>query len=173
MSRSPDRNPSPERGAPDPARGALGARDADVNGKVAIVSWTDGARESLARRVFMTTLGADLVRVAPGEVDIALPYPAALCQQNGSLHAGAISSIADSANGYAALTPFPPGTDVLTAEFKINLLAPAKSPRILARSRTRPALREDVLGLPRARRHSPRGSCRPWHWCSRFGPITS
>jgi len=80
-------------------------------------------RESFARQTFMATLGAELVRVAPGEVDIALPYSPALCQQNGFLHAGALSSIADSANGYAAFTLFPPGTDVLAVEFKINLLA--------------------------------------------------
>jgi uncharacterized protein (TIGR00369 family) len=89
-------------------------------------------RESFARQTFMATLGAELVRVAPGEVDIALPYSPALCQQNGFLHAGALSSIADSANGYAAFTLFPPGTDVLAVEFKINLLAPAKAPRFIA-----------------------------------------
>jgi uncharacterized protein (TIGR00369 family) len=92
-------------------------------------------RESFARQTFMATLGAALVRVAPGEVDIALPYSPVFCQHNGFLHAGAISSIADSANGYAAFTLFPPGTDVLAVEFKINLLAPAKAPQFLASGR--------------------------------------
>lgn len=92
-------------------------------------------RESFARQEFMATLGATLLRVAPGEVDIALSYSSALCQQNGFLHAGAITSIADSANGYAALTLCPPGTDVLAVEFKINLLAPATAPRFLATGR--------------------------------------
>jgi uncharacterized protein (TIGR00369 family) len=89
-------------------------------------------RESFARQTFMVTLGAQLVRVAPGEVDIVLPYSPALCQQNSFLHAGALTSIADSANGYAAFTLFPPATDVLAVEFKISLLAPAKAPRFLA-----------------------------------------
>lgn len=110
-------------------------------------------RESFARQTFMATLGAQLVRVAPGQVDIALPYSPALCQQNGFLHAGALTSIADSANGYAAFTLFPPATDVLAVEFKINLLAPARAPRFLAAAcvlrpgRTLTVCRCDVFGL--------------------------
>lgn len=92
-------------------------------------------RESFARQSLMSTLGAELVRVVPGEVEIALPFSEAFCQQNGFLHAGALSSIADSANGYAAFTLCPPGTDVLAVEFKINLLAPAKASRFLASGR--------------------------------------
>jgi uncharacterized protein (TIGR00369 family) len=92
-------------------------------------------RESFARQTFMATLGAELLRVVPGEVEIVLPYSPALCQQNGYLHAGALTSIADSANGYAAFTLFPPATDVLAVEFKISLLAPAKAPRFLATGR--------------------------------------
>src|SRR6188472_3498337 len=82
-------------------------------------------RTSFARQSFMASLGAELVHVAPGEVDIALPFSPALCQQNGYLHAGALASVADSANGYAAFTLCEPGVDVLAVEFKINLLAPA------------------------------------------------
>jgi uncharacterized protein (TIGR00369 family) len=92
-------------------------------------------RESFARQSFMKTLNAKLVRVAPGEVDIEMPYGQNLCQQRGFLHAGAITSIADSANGYAALTLCPPATDVLSVEFKVNLLAPARAPRFLAQGR--------------------------------------
>lgn len=92
-------------------------------------------RESFARQALMRTLGAELVRVAPGEVNIEMPYAQAFCQQNGFLHAGTIASIADSANGYAALTLCPPGIDVLAVEFKINLLAPAKAPRFRAEGR--------------------------------------
>jgi uncharacterized protein (TIGR00369 family) len=73
-----------------------------------------------------------LVHLAPGEVDFELDYSPDCCQQNGFVHAGAISTIADSANGYAAFTLCAPDTDVLAVEFKINLLAPAKAPRFLA-----------------------------------------
>ena len=89
-------------------------------------------RESFACQTFMATLGVTIARLAPGEVDLRLPYDPALCQQNGFLHAGAIASVADSANGYAALSLAPPGTDVLAVEFKINLLAPARGSEFLA-----------------------------------------
>jgi uncharacterized protein (TIGR00369 family) len=80
----------------------------------------------------MATLGITIARIAPGEVDLALPYSTRFCQQNGFMHAGAIASVADSANGYAAYTLAPPGTDVLAVEFKINLLAPAKAGSFVA-----------------------------------------
>jgi uncharacterized protein (TIGR00369 family) len=89
-------------------------------------------RESFSRQLFMTTLGARLVRVAPGDVRIAMARAAAFSQQNGFLHAGAVSSVADSANGYAALSLCPPGYDVLAVEFKINLLRPASTRWLLA-----------------------------------------
>ena len=92
-------------------------------------------RESFARQSHMATLGAAIVHVAPGAVDISLPYAECFCQQNGFMHAGALASVADSANGYAAFTLAPPGTDVLAVEFKINLLAPARAPTFLARGR--------------------------------------
>ena len=92
-------------------------------------------RESFARQSLMATLGAEIVHVGPGEVDIALPFSRQLSQQNGFMHAGAIASVADSANGYAALTLCPPDTDVLAVEFKINLLAPANAPRFVAEGR--------------------------------------
>jgi uncharacterized protein (TIGR00369 family) len=80
----------------------------------------------------MATLGAKIVFVAPGEVHLSLPFDPQFCQQNGYMHAGAIASVADSANGYAASTLAPPGTDVLAVEFKINLLAPAQGEGFLA-----------------------------------------
>jgi uncharacterized protein (TIGR00369 family) len=92
-------------------------------------------RDSFDRQALMHTLGARLLRVAPGEVDIALAHAPALTQQNGFLHAGALASIADSACGYAAFSLAPPETDVLAVEFKINLMAPARAPRFLARGR--------------------------------------
>jgi uncharacterized protein (TIGR00369 family) len=80
----------------------------------------------------MVTLGAQLVSVADGEVQIALPYSEQHSQQHGYVHAGAITSIVDSACGYAALTKAPPECEVVTAEFKINLLRPAIGDRFLA-----------------------------------------
>ena len=83
----------------------------------------------------METLGASLVHVAPGLVEIALAPRPAILQQHGFVHAGAVAAIADSAAGYAALTIMPAGAGVLTTEFKINLLAPAAGERILARGK--------------------------------------
>ena len=80
----------------------------------------------------MGTLGAVLELVAEGEVHIAMPYSARLSQQHGYTHAGAITSIADTACGYAALTRAPTGYEVVTAEFKINFLRPAIGERFLA-----------------------------------------
>lgn len=87
---------------------------------------------SFARQTIMQTLGASLERVAPGEVEIALPVTSKVSQQHGFVHAGAVATIADSAAGYAALTTMPEGAGVLTAEFKINLLAPAAGERLVA-----------------------------------------
>lgn len=87
---------------------------------------------SFASQGLMATLGAELALVAPGEVQIALPFSDRLTQQHGYVHAGAITSILDSACGYAALTPAPPDCEVVSAEFKINLLRPAIGDRFLA-----------------------------------------
>ena len=92
-------------------------------------------RESFGRQRHMATLGVTIARIAPGEVDLALPFDPRFCQQNGYLHAGAIASLADSANGYAAYTLAPPDTDVLAVEFKINFLAPARGEGFVARGR--------------------------------------
>lgn len=92
-------------------------------------------RESFDRQTLMATLGVSIAHVAPGEVHLTMPYSPAWCQQNGYLHAGALASLADSANGYAAYTLAPVDTDVLAVEFKINLLAPARAPDFLARGR--------------------------------------
>jgi uncharacterized protein (TIGR00369 family) len=82
----------------------------------------------------MSTLGARLTRVAPGEVQIELPFREQLTQQHGFLHAGAVASILDSACGYSALTLMPAGTAVLTAEYKVNLVAPASGEAVIARA---------------------------------------
>lgn len=90
-------------------------------------------RSSFAKQGLMTTLGASLVKVARGSVEIELRPSPSISQQHGFVHAGAVAAIADSAAGYAALTLMPPGSGVLSTEFKINLLAPARGDRIVAR----------------------------------------
>ncbi len=104
-------------------------------------------RESFARQGLMDTLGARLVRVAPGEVDIHLPVAAHVSQQHGFVHAGAVAAIADSAAGYAALSLMPAGAGVLTTEFKINLLSPASGDLIIARGRVVKAGRTLTLAM--------------------------
>jgi uncharacterized protein (TIGR00369 family) len=92
-------------------------------------------RESFARQQFMTTIRAELVRVAAGEVDIQLPYDPGLTQQHGFVHAGVVIAAVDSACGYAALTLAAAEAEVLTVELKVNLLEPATGQRLLARGR--------------------------------------
>jgi uncharacterized protein (TIGR00369 family) len=87
---------------------------------------------SFASQGLMATLGAQLVSVVDGEVQIALLFSEKLSQQRGYVHAGAITSMVDSACGYAALTRAPAGCEVVTAEFKINFLRPAIGERFLA-----------------------------------------
>ena len=92
-------------------------------------------RRSFARQGYMTAIGAELVHVAAGEVDIALPFSERLTQQDGYIHAGVVAGVTDSACGYAALTTMEANAEVLTVEFKINLLAPAAGEQLVARGR--------------------------------------
>lgn len=92
-------------------------------------------RGSFAKQGLMATLGATLGKISPGAVEIEIRPNPAISQQHGFIHAGAISAIADSAAGYAALSLMPDGRGVLTTEYKINLLAPAVGDRIVARGR--------------------------------------
>jgi uncharacterized protein (TIGR00369 family) len=89
-------------------------------------------RDSFARQGAMAHIGAALERVAPGTVEIGLPYRPQLSQQHGYFHAGMVSTVADSAGGYAAYTLFPADASVLTVEFKVNLIAPADGERLRA-----------------------------------------
>ncbi|CAN1510696.1 PaaI HGG motif-containing thioesterase, possibly involved in aromatic compounds catabolism [Rhabdaerophilaceae bacterium] len=91
--------------------------------------------DSFAKQGLMATLGASVVRVEAGTVVISMPFSPHLSQQHGFAHAGAITSIVDSACGYAALTLMPENAAVLTSEFKINLLAPAIGERFEAEGR--------------------------------------
>jgi len=85
-----------------------------------------------AAQSLMRTLRATLAKVAPGEVHIELPFNDALTQGNGFHHAGVTTAIVDSACGYAAYSLMPKNTSVLTVEFKVNLINPAKGERFLA-----------------------------------------
>jgi uncharacterized protein (TIGR00369 family) len=89
-------------------------------------------RASFMQQGLMATLGARLTRVEPGCVEVGLDFAAGLTQQHGFFHAGVTSSIADTAGGYAGYTLFPADSQVLTVEFKINLVAPAKGDRLRA-----------------------------------------
>ena len=83
----------------------------------------------------MATLGATLVRIAPGEVVLEFPFRPELTQQHGFIHAGIVTSVMDSACGYAALSLMEAGVAVLSIEFKVNLLAPARGARFRATGR--------------------------------------
>lgn|SRR5689334_22824217 len=87
----------------------------------------------------MQTLGAELTAVAEGSVEIAVPFNPRLTQQNEFVHAGVITTIMDSACGYAALSVAPAGHEVLSVEFKSNLMAPAVGDRFVARARVKRA----------------------------------
>jgi uncharacterized protein (TIGR00369 family) len=94
--------------------------------------WAERVRESFGRQPFMTLLGASLVELVPGRVVIETRWRDALTQQHGFFHAGVTSSIADSAGGYAGFTLFPPDSSVLTVEYKMNLISPARGERLRA-----------------------------------------
>jgi uncharacterized protein (TIGR00369 family) len=97
-------------------------------------SFAKEVNESFARQSMMSLIDAHLTRVEPGHVEITLPFRGDLTQQHGYLHAGIITTIADSACGYAAYSLMPPESDVLSIEFKINLIRPGKGETFVARA---------------------------------------
>ena len=110
-------------------------------------------KQSFAKQMVMALIGAELTRVEPGVIEIMLPYRKDLTQQHGYIHAGIITTIADSSCGYAAYTLMPPGSDVLAVEFKMNLMRPARGETFVARAeviksgRTLSVVRADVHAL--------------------------
>ena len=92
-------------------------------------------RASFAAQGVTALLGAELTEVEPGRCVIALPFRPELTQQDGFFHGGVVTTIADNAAGYAALTLMPPGARVLSVELKVNFLAPARGERLLATGR--------------------------------------
>ena len=98
-------------------------------------AFADRVRASFDRQKIMTLIGAQLVRLEPGECEIHRPFKPEISQQHGYYHGGIIGTIADSAGGYAAFTLMPPDASVLTVEYKMNLLAPGDGELLIARGR--------------------------------------
>ena len=94
--------------------------------------WEAKARASFPRQGVMAFIGAQLAELRPGWCEIRLPYRPELSQQHGYFHAGIISTVVDSAAGYAGFTLMPAGSSVLSVEFKLNLLAPGDGELLIA-----------------------------------------
>jgi uncharacterized protein (TIGR00369 family) len=92
-------------------------------------------RASFARQRAMVTIGATIETVAAGEVALAMPFCEKYTQQHGFIHAGVVTMLCDTACGFAALSLMPEDAAVLTTEFKVNLLSPAKGERLIAHGR--------------------------------------
>ncbi len=92
-------------------------------------------RLDFARQGAMALFGAALTHVAPGEVDIALPFRDAVGQHHGFFHGGIVAAILDTACGLAALSLMPDEAGVVSAEFKLNFLAPARGSLVIAAGR--------------------------------------
>lgn len=92
-------------------------------------------RDSFAKQGMLTALGGTLGRVRPGEVHLLAPFDSRFTQQDGFLHAGVVTTLMDSACGYAAFSLMPSDSRVLSVEFKVNLLAPARGERFRAEGR--------------------------------------
>lgn len=105
---------------------AFEPKDPDFAGRVG---------RSFTQQSMMATIGAVLERVEPGAVNIALPAAPHILQQHGFIHGGAISTLADTACGFAALSLVRPRVGVLTVEFKMNMMAPATGTRLVAQGR--------------------------------------
>lgn len=104
-----------------------------------------GIRRTFERQTFMQLIGARLIRVEPGVAEIEIVRDERLLQQNGFIHGGVITSLLDTACGIASQTMMDEGCDVLTVEFKVNLLAPAVGERFLARGTVLKAGRKIVV----------------------------
>src|SRR5450432_1329235 len=114
-------------------------------------------RASFGRQAAMRLLGVAMERVSPGTVELTLPYREDLTQQHGFLHAGIAAAVVDSACGYAALSLMEPGVAVLSVEFKVQLLAPARGAWFRARGevvragRTLSVVSGELLAFAQAR----------------------
>src|ERR1041384_7740884 len=121
-------------------------------------AFAEEIKQSFAKQTMMGLIGAELSRIEPGVIEITLPYRADMTQQHGYLHAGIVTTIADTASGYAAYSLMPPNSEVLSVEFKVNLLRPAKGVKFIAvaevvkSGKTLTVVRADVFGIEGDRR---------------------
>ncbi len=92
-------------------------------------------RQNFRSQRVMETIGAELTRVEAGEAEIVLPFREDLTQQHGYMHAGIVTAVVDNACGYAAFSLMPAGSGLLTVEYKVNFVAPAKGERFIATGR--------------------------------------
>lgn len=111
------------------------AADANVKYKVRNPAYAERVRASFGRQAFMGFIGAEIADVAPGAVEIRLPYRAELAQQHGFFHGGVVGTVADNACGYASFSLADADSSVLTVEYKLNLMAPAAGDLLIARGR--------------------------------------
>jgi uncharacterized protein (TIGR00369 family) len=123
------------RGNPFHVTGILARMNQPIEFQAVDPGFAGRIRESFGRQGLMRHLGAQLIAVNPGRIEISVPYRAELTQQHGYFHAGVSGAIADSACGYAAYALMPADFSVLTVEYKINLLAPAEGEQLVARAR--------------------------------------
>ena len=121
-------------------------------------SFAEEIKQSFAKQTIMSLIGAELSRVEPGVIEITLPYRTDLAQHHGFLHAGVVTTIVDSACGYAAYSLMPPKSEVLSVEFKVTVLRPGKGEVFLAAAeviksgKTLTVARADVFGLDQSGR---------------------
>ena len=121
-------------------------------------TFAEEIQQSFNQQTVMALIGAGLTHVEPGLVEITLPYRADLAQQHGYMHAGIVTTIADSASGYAAYSLMPPNSEVLSVEFKVNLLRPAKGEmfsavaEVVKSGKTLTVVRADVFATGEGRR---------------------
>jgi uncharacterized protein (TIGR00369 family) len=95
--------------------------------------FAEQVRASFARQHFMSFLGAKLTDVRPGACEVRLPFRLELGQQHGYFHGGVIGTLSDNACGYAAYSLAPPGSTVLTVEYKLNIVAPGAGELLVSR----------------------------------------
>jgi uncharacterized protein (TIGR00369 family) len=105
-----------------------------VSGEESVEAFEKKVRDSFGQQLFMSMIGAEMISVDRGSIEIRFPFSTKLTQQNGFVHAGAVTSIMDSACGYAALSVGPRDADVLSVEFKVNLLSPGIGESFVARA---------------------------------------
>jgi uncharacterized protein (TIGR00369 family) len=110
-------------------------------------------RSSFEKQGVMKTIGASLIKIAPGEVVIEFSHDPSLTQQHGYIHAGVVTTVVDTACGYAAHTLMPAGSEVLSIEYKVNFMSPARGEtfkgigKVLRSGRTITVCSGDVVAL--------------------------